>query len=59
MAFFKAVIVEKTAKDFGKTIANTKSPSRFKNMSKQDFAETVKHISCYRIEIIEFNKDND
>lgn len=54
MKNFKAVVTEKTSSEFGKSFANTKTPnSRYKGMSKLEFAEAVKYNQCYSFEVIE------
>ena len=53
MTYFKAVIIEKTAPGFGRAIANTKSPSKYKGMNRKDFEIATKYISCFTIEIVE------
>lgn len=53
MTYYKAVIAEKTAADFGQVIANTKSSVKYKGMTKEQFTEATKYISCYKIEIVE------
>ena len=52
MTFYNAVIVEKNSPEFGKVVANTKSPSKYKGMSKSQFKKAVKFISVFRLEIV-------
>ncbi|HEY5590668.1 MAG TPA: hypothetical protein VIK55_06580 [Paludibacter sp.] len=54
MPNFKAVITETTAKDKGLVIANTKSPSQYRGMNKEQFTEATKYLSAFSISIIEF-----
>ena len=54
MTHYKAIVTEKTAPNFGQIIANTKSSLKYKGMSKKQFTEATKHISCFTISIVEF-----
>ena len=54
MKYYKAVVTETTALNKGEIIANTKSPSQYKGMTKDEFIGSTKHISVYTITIIEF-----
>ena len=53
MKTYKAVITETTAGQKGQIVANTKSPSQYKGMTKEQFTEATKYISAYTIEILE------
>ena len=53
MKNYKAVITETTSPSNGQVVANTKSPSQFKGMSKEQFTASTKYISAYKISIIE------
>ena len=55
MTYFKAVVTDKTASEYGSIVANTKSPSKYKGMSRSEFELATKYVTCYTIEIIEFN----
>ena len=50
--YFFAVIVDATSPSNGQIIASTKGPhSQYKGMSKEQFTEATRYISCYKIEI--------
>jgi hypothetical protein len=51
MTHYKAIITEKTASGFGEIIANTKSPSKLKGLSKEDFIEAVCNETCYEFKV--------
>lgn len=53
MKTYKAVITETTAAEKGQVVANTKSSSQYKGMTKEQFTEATKNISAYTIEIVE------
>ena len=52
MKTYKAIITEASAQK-GQIVANTKSPSQYKGMTKEQFTEATKSISVYTIEIVE------
>ena len=54
MTYFKAIITEETSPKKGEQVANTKSSLKFKGMTKEQFTEATKYISCYTISILEF-----
>jgi hypothetical protein len=52
---YKAIVTERTSPSFGQMVANTKTPnSKYKGMTKEQFTEATKYISCFTISIIEF-----
>ena len=54
MKTFKAIITEKTSSNFGQIVANSKSPnSKYKGMTKEQFIEATKYISCFTVSVIE------
>jgi len=53
MKTYKAIVTEETAPDKGQIIANTKSPSQYKGMTKEQFVDATKYISVHTISIIE------
>jgi hypothetical protein len=53
MTTYKAIITEETSAQKGQIVANTKSPSQYKGMTKEQFTEATKNISAYTIEIVE------
>jgi hypothetical protein len=52
--YYKRVVTEKTARTFGESIANTKSPGKYKGMTKEEFTEATKYNSCFTSEVIAF-----
>jgi hypothetical protein len=52
--YYKRVITEKTAPNFGQVIANTKSPGKYKGMMKKDFERITRYNSCFTSEVVEF-----
>lgn len=53
MKNYKAIITESTAPNKGQIIANTKSESQYKGMTREQFTEATKYISAYTVSIIE------
>ena len=53
MTTYKAIITEETSAQKGQIVANTKSPGKYKGMTKEQFTEATKSISAYTIEIVE------
>lgn len=53
MTHYAAIITDETAPNNGQMIANTKSSLRYKGMTKEEFTEATKYISCYKITIKE------
>ena len=53
MKNYKAIITEETSAQKGQIVANTKSSSKYKGMTKEQFTEATKNISVYTIEIVE------
>jgi len=51
--YYKAVCIEKTAKEFGQILGQTKTGNK-KGLSKEDFAEAMNNSTVYSFEIIEF-----
>lgn len=50
--FYKAVVTEPTAPDFGQQFAQTKF-GKYKGMSKEDFIDSIQYIQCHRFEVYE------
>lgn len=53
MTHYAAIITEETAPTKGQVIANTKKPGKYRGMTKEEFTEATKYISCYKITIKE------
>jgi len=53
MTTYKAIITEATSGQKGQIVANTKSPSQYKGMTKEQFTKATKYTSAYAIEIVE------
>ena len=55
MTYYKAIITQENSGKKGQILANTKSPSEYKGMTKEEFTENARYISVYATEIVEFN----
>ena len=54
MKNYKRIITEKNSPYYGQSIANTKSPGKYKGMSKEQFTEATKYNSCFTSKVVEF-----
>jgi hypothetical protein len=55
MTNYKAIVTERTSPYFGQMVANTKTPfSKYKGMTKEQFTEATKCVSCFTFTIVEF-----
>ena len=53
MKTYKAIVTEEKAANKGQVLANTKSPGKYKGMTKEEFTKETKYISAFKISIIE------
>ena len=50
--FFVRVVTEKTSREYGEILTTSKNP-KYKGMTKEEFTEATKYISCFTSEVRE------
>jgi hypothetical protein len=46
--YYARIVTERTAKKRGMMIANTKSPGKYRGMSRKEFTQATKYIDVFR-----------